>query len=614
MRRTIRWAADPRGGAGVLWGAVVALLATGCVTMPGGGPPERVEVPQGARADDLQVHVYPVAPHKGESPEDLLAGFLDSSNADEPRFSTARKYLTEAAGKRWNPEAGVVVVADNSLQTTVRPNGTETGREFSISGSQLGSVDAKRSYRAMAGLPYQDKITFVKETEGPDKGEWRIDQLPEGLIVDQTNFTNGYLAAHRYFFAPTDPSASKAASRVLVPDPIYLRRRSDPLTAAAEALAAGPSAWLGPAVFSAMDGVRITTVSVGDNQVATVRVDPVDLSGRPELCQKMAEQLFHTLADQQGKLQRLDLTGAKGGCSVGESVAAQVAPGSLAGSSGTAQFSLQETGQLTRLQPDGPGSPVGGELGQPPVGRPRPGEVGVRRDAAAAAVIGADGKGLYVTGFAESDKLGEAVVSSRAPQPAEGLASPSWDGRGDLWLVDRDPAGAKVLMVRDRKAVPAQVDGLEGRSVQALRISSDGVRIALVLKDGHSRTVALGVVEHRGTPDAPQVRISGLRPLAPQLADIASVSWADSDQLLILGTEQGKLQQLRYLGTDGSQSSDTPLQGGDSMTAVSTTESRGSEQVPPALAVSAKRIYRLQGNQWREVTGQKPAVSFVYPG
>ncbi|MEV8096793.1 LpqB family beta-propeller domain-containing protein [Kitasatospora sp. NPDC085879] len=608
--------ADLRSARAVCAGLAV-LLAAGCAAMPADGPPERVEIPQGSGAENLQVRVFPVPPHKGEQPQDLLAGFLAASNADEAKdYETALKYLTAAAGKRWNPQAGVAVLtATPHRDQTVASAETTT---ITVSGSKVAELDDDHSYRVVSDDGYRQQFTFVKEAEGPDKGEWRIDRLPDGLIVDQTNFRNSYRAVHRYFYVSSDPSADGASPPVMVPDPIFLRRRTDPLTAAAKALASGPSPWLAPAVYSAFAGVHIQgAVTVNDSRAAEVRVDVADFGGRQSTCKQMATQLFHTLADQQGKAQldRVDLSGAKGGCSVSAAEAADSAPGRLAGSAGAAQYYQLDTGQLLLLQGDGPGKPVAGPLGQ--AAQPKIGEVAVRRDGSGAAAIGADGHSLYVTGFGEGDKLGDPVVTSRAPQSGQGLASPSWDGRQNLWVVDRDPAASQVYMVRDRKAVAAQVDGLADRTVQDARISSDGTRIALVLKDGSGRrSLQIGLVVHDGTADAPRVRVSGLRPVAPLLTDVASVSWADTDQLLVLGKEQGKLQLLNYVGTDGSQSVDSPLQGGESMTTVSSSESRAGESVPPVLAYSSDhRIFRLQGNQWREIALQgHPAASFGYPG
>ncbi|MDH6126719.1 LpqB family beta-propeller domain-containing protein [Kitasatospora sp. GP82] len=599
---------------------LTALLAGGCVPMPDDGPPERVEFAQAAGAENLQVRVYPVAPYPGEDVANLLAGFLDASNADEPNYQTAQKYLTPAAIARWRPEAGVTVLAKSPSRVITDPKDGDASVDIPVGGTQVGQIDVRHTYRVVDNAPYQEKFTFVKVKEGRDRAEWRIDRLPDGLIVDQTNFRNGYRAAHRYFYAESDPSVGGEQAPVLVPDPIYLRRRTDPLTAAAQALAEGPSDWLGSAVYSAFNGAKVVNgVSVGDGR-ASVRVDVPDFNAQPKLCQQMADQLYFTLLDQQGKgqLDRLDLSGAKGSCSVSAAQAQSVAPGSLAaGGPGLPQaYYLSDGGQLMQIQGAGEGTPVPGGLGQPQSGQPQIGAVAVRRDGSAAAAVSSDQRQLFVVGLGANDRLGNPVVSSSAGQSNQGLTSPSWDGQQDLWVVDRDPAAPKVLMVRGRSVIPVAVGDLGGRTVQALKISSDGVRVALVLADrSGARTLMIGLVVHSGSPAHPEVRITGLRPVAPLLSEIASVSWADTDQLLVLGKEPGKLQQLHYVGTDGSQNTDSPLQGGESMTAISASEVRSGDQALPVLAVStSQQIYRLQGNQWREVAPQHHGTSFSYPG
>ncbi|MFD8480852.1 LpqB family beta-propeller domain-containing protein [Kitasatospora sp. NPDC059673] len=620
--------------------ALLAAAATGCVSMPSGGPPQRLEVPQGA-ADGVQVHVYPVAPHKGESPGDLLAGFLDSSNADQANYDTAKQYLTADAAKRWRPDAKVVVLAEPPARSHPVPGPDETTVPISVTGTQVAQLDGRHTYQAARSGDYQEKFIFVKVAEGPDAGQWRIDQLPDGLIVDQTNFKNTYKPVHRYFFAAPDPTSELAqANPVLVPDPIYLRRRIDPLTEAARATTEGPSQWLGPVVTTTLQGVKVVSATAGDNRVAAVKVEGVELGKDANSCRKMAQQFFQTLADQQGKLDRLDLSSPKGGCSIGSAEAARVAPGALAGGENGMQAYIQlADGRLTRYGQSGgdpvPANaepvPVAGVLGQPAQGnQPRPGELAVRRDGNAVAVIDKDGRNLYWAGLNPSDKYGEPIVSSHA---AQGLASPSWDGRGDLWLVDRDPAVPRVLMVRERTGttgrertgttgrertiVPVTVEGLDKRSVQSLRISSDGTRVALLLRGSDGKTkLSLGLVAHGGTATAPTARITGLRELAPQLAEVAAVSWSDTDQLVVLGKEADRLQQLHFLGTDGSQSTDSPLQGGESMTALSATEARvQADQVGPAvLAASGTGVYRLKDNQWHAVTSKATPATFIYPG
>ncbi|MFF4345180.1 LpqB family beta-propeller domain-containing protein [Kitasatospora sp. NPDC001540] len=617
MDRTDR-TADRRALA-IGWAVLLATVATGCVSMPSGGAPQRLEAPQNA-ADGLQVHVYPVAPRKGESPRDLLAGFLDSSNADQANYDTAKQYLTALAAKSWKPDAGVVVLAGAPSPSGPTPSDDDVTVRLTVEGKQVAALDEQHTYQAHSGESYQRTFTFVKEADGPDKGEWRISDLPDGLIVDQTNFKNTYKPVHRYFFARTDASATRPqGAQVLVPDPIYLRRRIDPLTEAAQATIDGPSHWLGPVVTSRLGGVRVESAAIGDNRVATVKLQ----GGDPAACKQMAQQLFQTLADQQSKLDRLDLSVNGVACSLSGAEAALVAPGALAGADNGVQAFIQlEDGRLTRYLPEvAEPLPVPGALGQAPqAGQFHPGTVAVRRDAAVAAVIAADGRDLVETELTEGGKYGEPVVSSRSAQPGKGLASPSWDGRQDLWLVDRDPAGPRVLMVRGRTVVPVQVEGLDGRTVQSLRISSDGTRIALLLSQGGGPTrLVLGLVEHGGTAEAPAARITALRDIAPQLSEVAAVSWGDTDQLVVLGKETDRLQQLHFLGTDGSQSTDSPLQGGESMTALSATEARPpadptSPSGPAVLTSSENGLYRLKDNQWHEVPSKSAAKAFIYPG
>ncbi|MFC8451934.1 LpqB family beta-propeller domain-containing protein [Kitasatospora sp. NPDC057223] len=586
-----------------------ALLLGGCAAMPDAGPVSRVEISQGAADKNLQVRVFPVAPNKGETPRGMLAGFLDASIADEENYDTARKYLSKGARARWNPAAGIVVLAGDPAISGDRGIGEgETAAELTASATQVARIDDNHSYRDSDGEMRASYI-FVKED-----GEWRIDQLPDGLVVNQTNFRNSYRQVSRFFYSAADPSAP-TAHEVLVADPIYLRRRIDPLTAAAKALATGPSQWLAPVVSTALDGVTVQHVVVDDSKVARVEIAGAELAGRLQFCQRMAAQFFYTLSDQgKSQIDRLELKSAGGGCTTTRTLSDQVAPGSLAGgSTATRQYYQRaDTGQLMMAADQGEGTPVPGELGKAPAGgRPELGTVAVRRDGQRAAVVSADGHDLYTVGTSTGDTLGKPVLSTTGR-----LASLSWDGRGELWVVDRDQA-PKVQLLRDRGAVTVPVDDLGGRTVQSLKVSSDGVRVALVLKDAAGvRTLALAVVTHNGTPDRPVVRISGLHTVAPLLTDVASVSWADTEQLVVLGTEKDRLQQLYYIGTDGSQSGDASLQSAVGMVSAAASEGRDNASIPLVLAVDGNslKIYRLTGNQWREVVLPYKANSFFYPG
>ncbi|MFF7455217.1 LpqB family beta-propeller domain-containing protein [Kitasatospora sp. NPDC008115] len=630
MRRT-SGRTEPRL-AGVVGALLGSLLAGGCAAMPDSGGVTRIELSKSSAEKNLQVRVFPVEPAKGAGPQDLLAGFLDALTADDD-YGTARKYLTPTASARWNPESGVKVLGGRPTQPTVRVTPADTEVSIPLIGQVVAEVDERHSYRTAAPRDANLDFSFVREKPGD---EWRINVLPDGLILNEVNFRNSFRQVDRFFYAAPDPSAptgdAATSQDVLIADPIYLRRRIDPLGSAANALVAGPSKWIAPVARSAFPvGAKVDTVTLDDNRLGHVTVLGVDL-GSATACRRMATQLLYTLADQgTGQVERVELKGAHGGpnCQASRADEPATGPGSLAGQMATRQFYQREDdGVLYETRGgDDDGDPVHGPLGRPQQSGRKLGAIAVARDGEHAAAISGDGHQLYTVPFAENlSAMPQPVLTTPSRPEPGGLASPTWDGRGDLYVVDRDPQGAKVLLVRGRKVVEVPVELLDGRSVQAVKVSSDGVRVALLLKeskDSKESKLYLGLLVHEGTKDAPTARITGLRPANPAFEDVVSVSWAEADQLLVLGKEKDKLQQLHYVSTDGSTNPDARLWSGGEMITVAASESRvnggsgGTPVVPPVLALQGAqgKPYRLVNNQWREQQGLQYRVSsFIYPG
>ncbi|MFH9351547.1 LpqB family beta-propeller domain-containing protein [Kitasatospora sp. NPDC017646] len=611
-------------------GAVLgALVASGCAAMPDSGGITKVELSQGSADKNLQARVFPVAPAKGAKPRELLTGFLDAVTADEG-YETARKYLTEHAAATWNPDAGIQVLSATQIAPDQVVTDKDTEYSETVSGQLVATVDEKRSYLLVAGQ--NNKVldfTFTRED-----GEWRIARLPTGVIMNETNFRNSFRQVERFFYTAPDPSAPGSGSsgsggqEVLIADPIYLRRRVDPLTAAANALVAGPSHWLAPVARTAFPGgTTVEKVTIDDSRVAHVQLGGADL-GDAAGCRRMANQLYYTFADQgKGQVDRLELKGQRGSCTASRTDDQAVGPGALAGRLPVQQYYQRaDNGALMVAEEGRSGDPVPGVLGKPHGnGVPQLGTVAVSRDGSQAAAVSDDGHQLYsVPLTAGTVAMPEPVLSSPAKAGAkdDGLASPTWDGRGDLWVVDRNPQAPRVVMVRGGKAYTVPVEGLTGQTVQAVKVSSDGARIALVVKSPGvtGSSLMFGLVEHGGTPGAPTARITGARPGAPSLTDVASVSWTEADQLLVLGKEADRPQQLYYISTDGSQSTDSQQQTGNGLPSspqsVSAAESRGYllTQPWPVLAVAGGTVYRLVNNQWREAQLVDKARSYFYAG
>lgn len=148
----------------------------------------------------------------------------------------------------------------------------------------------------------------------------------------------------------------------------------------------------------------------------------------------------------------------------------------------------------------------------------------------------------------------------------------------------------------------------DGR-IESLRVAADGVRIAMLVTEGSSTTLRLGRVERGGTQAHPEFTVTALRQVTPYLEDVKAASWAGVSR--IGGRRAGVrgVQQIQYVGVDGSTSDDTTVPGISGVTSVAASES----QDKPLLASLGDGIFRLptDGN-WKAVTpkGSSP----VYPG
>lgn len=605
-----------RCAAGALLTTGVMLL-TSCASMPSGGDVKEVDSPQRAEAES-QVRVFGVSPRKGEHPRQIVRGFLEATTSDEANFDTARKYLAPQVAQKWKPFARTMVVdsGPDVMPDGVRPDADGLGFSIDVTGNQVAEVDEKNSYTPRDGA-YLERLHLTKV-----KGEWRIDRLPDGLVLGEPDFERIYRSINTYFYA--SPSAEAEAVRygrnVLVAEPVYLRRRIDPMTETVSALLKGPSDWLKPVVTSAFpkgvglaDGQRL---SLDDSGGLDVRLTPQGkgktLSVDEQRCRRMAAQLLHT-ADQQSSatIQRVTLKDAEGDlCETDREAAADFAPGLLNGPAAR-QYFLDGNSRLIAIDAeDTPGSTVDGPFG---AGHMAMGSVAVSRDESQGAGVVADGSELYVASLSGGGEFDQPVLTSSGRTEEDRLTAPSWDGLGDLWVADRDPREPKLLRLRDGKGQPetVRVPGLGSGRIESLRMSADGTRIALLVAEGDRTTLQLGRVERRATDDgASEITVAALRPAAPQLESVTAVSWAGASRLVLVGKEPGGVQQLRVVSTDGSAGVPPALPGVNNVRGIAASENEDK----PLLAASEEGIVRLprRDGSWQELTNKGSAPT--YPG
>ncbi|MFD7033568.1 LpqB family beta-propeller domain-containing protein [Streptomyces sp. NPDC059917] len=588
-----------------------ALLASGCASMPDHGEITEVQASQGV---DSQVRVFGVPPSDKATPPEIVDGFLEAMTSDDPQLETARKYLTEDAAKSWKPSSAITVLSGGITRISVQGAKDPEGPRFKVTGKRLATVDERSAYQPdAAGGRYEEFIQLVQDKNK----QWRIAAPPGGLVLSESDFQRIFRPVNKYYFA----------DGTLVADPVYVRQRTDPdtrmdpMTQTVRSLLAGPSKWLGPVVashFPTGTELREGTKSLSYDGQNTLRVplnEKADNVAHPQ-CQKMATQLFYTVRDMTtSRLDRVELLRSDGSslCAVTEGAASTIAnrvPSSRF------QYYVDKDRRLVRMslavekedQQD-PAEPVPGPLSTAGPGAAfRVGSAAVTYDEKRAAVVSEDGHALHVVSLTTAGPMPVPLLTSKANK----LTAPSWDARGDLWIADQDPQNPGLYRVPGGTGTPSRVDvaGLDNGQISQLRVSSDGVRIALlVTKDGR-KNLYIGRIERpEDKADAATVSVRELRPAAPQMASVTAMSWAPRGRLLVIGRENGGVVQARYVLADGSMVA-ASLPGATGLTEVAASE----DEKKPVVGRSEEDgiVWLPPGAQWRTAAagGKGP----VYPG
>lgn len=586
------------------------LLLAGCASMPDHGEVRPVEASQGV---DSQVRVFGVPPADKASPQEIVDGFLEAMTSDDPQLQTARKYLTEEAAKNWKPGAAVTVLSAGLDRFSVPGEKDPAAPRFKIAGKMLATVDERSAYQPETGDRRYEEFLQLSQKDN----QWRIATPPSSLVLSESDFQRIYRPVNKYYFAGS----------TLVADPVYVRQRSDPdsrmdpTTQTVTSLLAGPSKWLGPVVTSSFptgtqlrDGTKSLSID-GQNTLRVPLNKNADDVDEPQ-CQRMATQLLYTVKDLTGsRVDRVDVLRSDGTprCQVPEPAAAVLAnrppsPGH--------QYYVDAENRLQRLNLDpnredqqDPPTPAPGPLAGNPAFKV--GSAAVSYDEKRAAVVSEDGHGLYVVNLTTAGAMPPPLLTGKGAKPY-GLATPTWDAAGDLWVADPDPQDATLWRLPGGTGAPERVEvsGLAGGRITGLKASPDGVRIALLVQRESRKYLYIGRIERPDVKgDVSAVSVRELRPAAPQLADVAAMSWAPRGRLLVVGRESGMVVQARYMLADGSMVG-AGLPGATGLVAVAASE----DEKKPVVAESLEDgiVWLPPGAQWRTVVagGQAP----VYPG
>ncbi|MGW2754946.1 LpqB family beta-propeller domain-containing protein [Streptomyces sp. NPDC001273] len=593
-----------------------AVLLAGCASMPDNGDLRGVE---STPRQDAQVRVFAMPPSEDATPTQIVQGFLEALTSDDPDYKTARQYLAPEAAKTWRPEMSTTVLSNGPAAHADRPDQEDTGAlSYTLSGTKVATVDEQQSFAPDSGR--YDKIVHL--TKDAKSGQWRIDAVPQGVVMGKSDFQRNYMSVNKYYFASNHTSTTATELPMAVADPVYVRRHVDPTTRMVRSLVGGPTTWLDPVVRSSFPTGTALRKDAGpltpdDRGRLAVPLNDSAAEVGTGRCEEMAAQLLFTLRGLSPAVEEVELRSGGGQlCSLTREGAETVATRGALYQPDYLYF-VDKEHRLARIaagSSDTDPDPVPGALGE---GATALRSVAVARDERTAAGVALDGRSLFVTSLVSGSSLGEPVLSSRGKTEEDRLTTPSWDAQGGLWVADRDPGNPGLYLLEEGKGEPIEVrtPGLAGR-VRAVRVAADGVRIALVVEDGDRRSLLIGRIERTGADDGPDgarggrpaVTVLELRSATPELEEVTAMSWAGDSRLVVVGREHEGVEQMKYVEVDGSTPDVSPPA---ALTGVKTVTA-SEDELAPLVAYSVDGIVRLpSGAQWQRVTeGTAP----VYPG
>ncbi|MGZ5401344.1 MAG: LpqB family beta-propeller domain-containing protein, partial [Nocardioides sp.] len=444
------------------------LLATACVRMPSEGPVTEVRT-DGSPSPTPGIYFDPKPPQPGESATEIVANFLEAMKATPSRTSVASEFLTADAQQRWTPESSIITYGELG-----DPAGEQ---EVAMPLIGIEKYDARgawqRSHQAVV-------VTFELTTED---GEWRIDDLPDALIVPETWFEDWFRRVSLYFFDPT--------ARILVPEPVFVPEGDQLASSLVRGLLDDPTSdpritrTFVPPDFTS--GVSVPITAAGIAEVSLMGdASAVD----EETSQRILTQLIWTMRQEQ-RIRAVRLTigdeeqGLPGGATQVDLDVGDAFDPTGAQSSGDL-FGLVE-GRVVRGSV-GSLLPTAGPMGSERLGVR---SIGVDLAGERVAGVSGDGRSLLV---APVDVEGTAVEVASG---ARDLLPPAWDFADRIWLADRAAGGAVISVVVGQQP-PRSIDvpGVSGRDIRHLLISRDGSRLVAVVRTPNGDRIVASRILH----------------------------------------------------------------------------------------------------------------------
>ncbi|SDJ33554.1 Lipoprotein LpqB beta-propeller domain-containing protein [Frankineae bacterium MT45] len=489
---------------------LVALLCAACTGVPTESSPQVVR----GLGDVTSASAPSIAPIPNADPRTIVQGFLQANISDvDDHHAAARAFLTVDARGKWNDNTITVV---DSYTVGV----SDPANNVAVTGQQVGSIDARGIYTAdLSGdgsVGDSVAFTFVMRQEN---GQWRIQQPPNGLIVQRSDFESRYSLQTLYFF--------DLAQQRLVPDVRYTSL-ADPQAIASwrlTQLITGPRPELVNAVqqLPLQTSATRATVTVGDPVVIEL---PGSSQLEPETLTRLAAQLAVNF-DPDATFANLRITdGGK--------------PVTIPGVGQT--FSRN---QFSVAQPPTTATPPLYYLNDRSVlvdqnGTPLPGALATGRyPLTSVAIAGATPSTYRVAGIVGTTLKSHLLVGTLAtslqdtgiaPGP---LSAPTWAPNANEVWVGRGLTLLRISVGHPAVAVSLGSRGPTSGSIRSVKFSPEGSRLAMVIAAADG-TAQLWIATLVRAGDS--VRVDTLTPVTPPQLALRDAAWSGESALFAIGT------------------------------------------------------------------------------
>jgi hypothetical protein len=538
-----------RAGALVGLCIVVALALAGCVGIPtSSGVNQGPSVKSGG---DSSFADLPLGPPPNASRTEMVNDFLQAATSADNNYGIARKFLTSKAARGWDPTKSVLIRERPATPKDIGANTVDYSVSTKASVNALG-VYVEQGTDSTQTLSY----SFTKVA-----GQWRISDLPNGIVLSRTSFENFFNPYPIYFFDPD--------YRFLVPDLRWFPRGPTVQDRIVRAILTGPTDWL-------QQGVVATAFPAGlgpgspvaiNNSTATVDFSANAASTKEPALGRMLWQLQKSL--QTTGITNVAMTARGAPLPVPDAQVSQVLPAAAFNPAPLLQKGKQ-FGFYPGLQSLGPISDQIVLLGASAV---------VLDRAQTAAAVLAKGGVYLVTGSASK------LVDSR-PE----LIAPSIDNSGYVWSVPSTDASAIRAIGSDGVVHPIASSLPEGATIVSLDVSHDGTRLLVYLStiDG-PRLIVAGIVRRNGVPTA----LGALLDLPVSDAQPIDSTWVDASTVAALASRSGANSIISY-AVGGSS--------GDASTTEGAVRLVGGEDTGTLrLLTQSGQVQQLRASGWQNI-------------